>query len=426
MLKWELGLVAACQAVAAIGQLAGVRILTEVLSPAVFGEVSLLLGAAALSTSMIFNPTMQALMRHYPAYTETGRSGVVVAVALKNICRAVKIAVLTSLPLVALAVYFGWITLIGFLLLIVLVGVDGLRMFETTVLNISRKHGRYGLWQIGEAWGRPAVAYCATALLGVSPEMVLAAFVGTTAALYVALRGGSAQTMSAPRDDLREDELLKKFRTYAGPLIPVGAIGWVYGMADRYMIGALLSAQDVGTYVAVYGLASRPILMLSNITETTIRPVYYSSIGKGTGASTRYLAAWFLISAAGAGAVCLAFVGFHQQVAHLLLGPAFREGSYLASWIAAGYGLLALTHITTRICFAYDATRSVLMSEAVGALLAVLIGFPLIYTFGLQGAAMAVPLYFGIQLALSAYLARQSVRNSCESRGSLDARRRSV
>lgn len=410
MLKWELSLVAACQVVAAVGQLVGIRILTEVLSPAVFGEVSLLLGVAALSTSTILNPTMQALLRHYPAHMETGNSANVITVAIKNICKAAKTAVPMSLPLVAIAVYFKWITLSGLLLLMVLVGVDGLRMFEATLLNATRKHGRYGLWQIGEAWGRPAVAYVATTLLGVSPEMVLAAFVFTTAALYVALKEVSTQTTTASRPDINEDELLEKFKSYTRPLIPVGLIGWIYGMSDRYMIGALLSAQDVGTYVAVYGLASRPVLMLSSIVETTIRPVYYASIGQGTGAGTRYLSVWFLIAAAGVGAVCLAFAGFHQQIAHVLLGPAFREGSYLASWIAAGYGLLALTHITTRICFAYDATRSVLMSETAGALLALVIGFPLIYTFGLEGAAMAVPLYFGIQLVLSAYLARRACR----------------
>jgi O-antigen/teichoic acid export membrane protein len=183
-------------------------------------------------------------------------------------------------------------------------------------------------------------------------------------------------------------------------------------MADRYMIGGILSVSDVGTYVAVYGLASRPMLMLSSITETAIRPAYYSAIGRESPASKKYLSAWFLISAASGLSVCLLFAYFHQYLSYLLLGPAFYEGSYLAPWIAAGYGLSALIHITTRICYAYDATRSVLITETAGAFLAVAIGFPLIYSFGLRGAAMAVPVYFGILLVLSGYLARQSIRNS--------------
>lgn len=413
MLKWDLCLVAAFQVIAAFGQLAGVRLLTEVLSPAVFGEASLLLGVAALVTSTLINPSLQALLRHYPADVESGNPAFVKAVAVKNIRRTVKTALLASLPLLVAAVLFRWVTLIDLLLVAALVGVDGLRMFQTAVLNATRQHGLYGVWQIGEAWGRPVLAYWVVTMLGVRTDTVLAAFVATSVALYVVLRSKTSAPAGAALPDGEDaDELLRNFRTYAHPLIPVGLIGWISGMADRYMIGGLLSAKDVGTYVAVYGLASRPMLMLSGITETAIRPRYYSAVGQESPSSKKYLSVWFMISVVGGVLICLLFAYFHQYVSFLLLGQAFREGSYLTPWIAAGYGLLTLTHITTRICYAYDATRSVLMSEAAGALLAVVIGFPLIYAFGLEGAAMAVPLYFGIQLLLSVYLARRSVLDS--------------
>lgn len=413
MLKWDLCLVAAFQVVAALGQLVGVRLLTEVLTPAVFGEASLLLGVAALVTSTLINPSLQALLRYYPADVEFSNPAFVTAVAIKNIWRTVKTAVQASLPLLVAAVLFRWVTLVDVLLITALVGVDGLRMFQTSVLNATRQHGLYGAWQIGEAWGRPMIAYWAVTVIGVRTDAVLAAFVATSAALYVVLRRKALVSAgAAPPNGIGEEELLRNFRTYARPLIPVGLIGWISGMADRYMIGGLLSAKDVGTYVAVYGLSSRPMLMLSSITETAIRPRYYSAIERQSSSSKKYLTAWLIISVVGGVAVCLVFAYFHQYVSFLLLGQAFRESSHLTPWIAAGYGLLTLTHITTRICYAYDATRSVLMSEAAGALLAVVIGFPLIYTFGLEGAAMAVPLYFGIQLLLSAYLARQSIRNS--------------
>jgi O-antigen/teichoic acid export membrane protein len=60
------------------------------------------------------------------------------------------------------------------------------------------------------------------------------------------------------------------------------------------------------------------------------------------------------------------------------------------------------------VCFAHDATKSVLLSEATGAVLSGVVGFPMIYFYGLEGAAMAVPVYFGMQLLLSAYLARRA------------------
>lgn len=401
------------QVLTVLGQLVGIRLLTEVLSPAVFGETSLLLGVAALATSTLINPTLQALLRHYPAYVESGNPSFVKEVAAKNIWWTAKFALPTSLPLLVTALLFNWVTLVDVLLISALVGVDGLRMFQTTILNATRQHRRYGAWQIGEAWGRPLVAYLAAMIIGVSTETVIAAFVVTSAALYAVLgRGAQAPTAAAPSDRAREEELLRNFRTYARPLIPLGLIGWISGMADRYMIGGLLSAKDVGTYVAVYGLASRPMLMLSNIVETAVRPAYYLSVARKDRANKRYLGAWLLIVVAGAAVMCLIFVHFHQHISQLLLGPDFREASHLMPWIAAGYGALALSHITTRMCYAHDATRSVLVTEATGACFAVVVGFPLIYLYGLQGAAVAVPVYFGIQLSVSAYLARRSVHDT--------------
>ena len=400
------------QVVAVLGQLVGIRLLTEVLSPAVFGEASLLLGVAALVTSTLINPTMQTLLRYYPAYVESGNPSFVKEVAAKNIWRTAKFALPISLPLLVTALLFHWVTLIDVLLITALVGVDGLRMFQTTILNATRQHRVYGAWQIGEAWGRPLVAYLAATIVGVRTETVLAAFVVTSAALYAVLgRSTSAPTAAAQPDRAREEELLRNFRTYARPLIPLGVVGWISGMADRYMIGGLLSAKDVGTYVAVYGLASRPMLMLSSVTENALRPPYHTAVERGDLVkSKQYLTIWAAIVLLGGGTACAFLAFYHGQVAHLLLGPEFQESSYLVPWIAVGYVVLAAYHIAARVCLAHDATRQVFIAEAAGAVLSITIGFSFIYAFGLPGAAAAVPVYFFLQLLIATYFAFRSVK----------------
>ncbi|MCP9440072.1 MAG: polysaccharide biosynthesis C-terminal domain-containing protein [Nitrospira sp.] len=408
MLRWDLCVVGAFQVGSALGQVVGVRLLTEVLTPAVFGEASLLMGVAALITSTLVNPSMQALLRHYPAEARGGEQAIVEAVAIKNIGRTVKAALPVCAPLSLVAFLVGWVTPFDALLIAALVGVDGLRMFQTAILNATRQHRWYGIWQNGEAWGRPIVAYGAVTVLGVQADIVLASFAATSGLLYLMLRRKMPVSPLVSHKGSEAQEVLGNFKSYTVPLIPIGLIGWTSNMADRYMIGGLLSSKDVGTYVAVYGLASRPTLMLSSIAETAIRPAYYEALRQQSGASKKYIGAWFLISAFGSAVLWAGFALFHEEIASLLLGPAFRDGAYLAPWIAAGYGLLALVHITTRICFAHDATKSVLTSEAAGAVLSVVIGFPMIYLYGLDGAAMAVPVYFGMQFLLSAYLARRA------------------
>jgi O-antigen/teichoic acid export membrane protein len=401
--------VAASQIIAALGQLLGVRILTEALSPAVFGEVSLMLGAVALATTTLLSPTMQALLRFHPVYAQSSNPSLVEHVAIQRIKRFLVLALPLSLPLGFVGMNAGWISFSGVILLLVLVAVDGMRMFRTTIMNAARQHHRNGIWQVGEAWGRPLLAYLATAWWGIHTEIVLTAFIVTSIVLYGLLgRSLDLQPGAAPCTAVNEDDLLRKFETYSRPLIPLGLLGWVSGMADRYMIGGLLSVQDVGMYAAAYGLASRPMLMLSSIAETTIRPAYYSAIGRNDPSSRKYLLAWFAIVFSGGVAACVLFALFHQHLARLLLGPEFREASYLMPWIVAGYGVLAVYHIPVRVCLAHDAPRAVTITEAVGAVLAVVVGFIFIKAYGLLGAAIAAPIYFGMQLVVSIGFAIQS------------------
>lgn len=408
------------QVAAAVGQLIGVRLLTEALSPAVFGELTLIAGISTLATSVLVHPTMQALLRYYPEYLDRGERSPVEGTACRRIMRHVGLAVPLSIPLLILGWTGGWVTVTTAVLLLVLVMVDGLQMFRATIMNAGRQHRRYGAWQIGDAWGRPLLAYAAIGWLGVQTEVVLGAYILASATVYVSMNG--LGLLPPKSGETADADLSRKFASYAAPLVPLGVLGWLSGMADRYMIAGLLSPQSVGMYAAAYGLASRPLLMLSSVAETSIRPVYYSAIARHDATASRQaLLAWLGIVVFGGTAACLALAWFHQDIAQVLLGPAFRDSSYLMPWIAAGYALFAVYHITVRVCLAHDAPQAVTLTEAARAILALAIGFVFIRAYGVSGAAMAVPIYCGIQLLASVYLAARSVRTQAGKTGALVA-----
>jgi O-antigen/teichoic acid export membrane protein len=404
--------VAVFQIIGVIGQLVGVRILTETLSPAVFGEVILWVGAAALATTTLFSPTMQALLRYYPKYAPMGGGWLIERAAFLNIKRTFFLSLPLSLPLIVLGVMESWIDIIGVILLLMLLTVDGMRTLRTTIMNANRQHHRYGMWKAGEAWGRPLLAYVAITWWGIHTEVVIMAFITTSIALY-GLNSFISDRPSgvAPIITINETDLLRIFKTYSRPLLPLGLLGWISSMADRYMIGGLLSPHDVGMYAAAYGLASRPMLMLSTIAETSIRPIYCIALGHNdSAASQKYLITWFVVVFLGGMAACGLFVFFHHYIAQFLLGSEFRKASYLMPWIVLGYGILAVHHILVRIFLAHDAPHLVTYTEALGAVLAVVIGFISIKTYGVVGAAVAVPIYFGIQLVGSVSLGFRSIR----------------
>jgi len=399
--------VGSLQIVAALGHLAGIRLLTELLPPRIFGEFGLWLGVIPLVIGTLGAPTMQALLRFYPEYSLSGSGMLVRRIASRQIIRLA----LWSLPLLAgaAAVVFvrEWGSLVSILLLAALIVVELVRMQGGALLNSTRAHRAYGMWSVAEAWGRPVMAWWLISWVGAGVSELLAGY------LLASLSVLMVMWRFVPRDadiktEMESTAVARQFWAYVLPLLPLGFLGWVSGTVDRYLIGILLSPAEVGLYVAIYGLASRPMLLLSGVLETTLRPVYQEAVvRKDYNFATTCIRRWVgMILACSAFALMFTWIAY-DWLAALLLGEAYRSAASLMFWIVAGYVPCLLYHVASRIMYAHGATSRILMAETAGAIAALVLGFVFINQAGLVGAALAVPVYFGVQLVIGVTLARK-------------------
>jgi len=400
--------VASLQALSALGHLAGIRLLTEILPPSVFGEFGLWLGVVTLVAGALAAPTIQALMRFYPEYAQNREGWRVRNVARRQLVRLA----LWVLPLFAIgtavAIALGWANLLIVLLLVALIALEIVRMQGTALLNAVRAHRAYGMWSVAESWGRPLLAWLLASVVGLSATLVLVGYLLASLATWLVMRQFVPRDTEAQNDAEKSAELENRFWQYVLPLLPLGLLGWISGMADRYLIGILLDPAAVGLYVAIYGLSSRPMLMFGGVVETTLRPVYQHALVTGEPGRARHvLGKWIaIVSTGSAAAIILAWLG-NEWFARLLLGEPYRESSYLMPWIVGGYALCLQYHVISRVLYAHAATTRILLSEAIGALFALVLGYLLIRQAGLFGAALAVPIYFGLQYAVVLVLTRK-------------------
>jgi O-antigen/teichoic acid export membrane protein len=398
--------VAASQVFAALGQLAGIRILTEILTPGVFGSVSLYLGMVALFSVGYANPTMQAVLRYYPEYLDQGGGGGVRAVAFQQIMNLIIYSLPALIVINGIAFWVGWVNMEHLVLLVALIFVEMARMQNTTVLNAVRAHREFGIWSVAESWGRPLLAYVLIGVFGATTTVVLFGFFIASLVIFVVMRRYVPQDTIQGLPVNRRPELKEKFWKYSMPLLPLGMLGWVSGMADRYIIGSLLSPADVGLYVAVYSIASRPMLMLGRVIETTIRPAYQKAVVERNHDQAKdYLLNWLLVIAIGGIGIVVFSAFAHEWICNILLGPDYRKTSGFLPWITGGYLLLISSHLANRICYANNATKAILAIEGFNAFLILVIGFICIYNIGLFGAVIAVPICYGLKFLLSIYLA---------------------
>lgn len=399
----EGGWIALGQGLAAAGMLLGIRALTELAPPQVYGAVTLVLGISALGLGTLYGPVMQAVLRYFTQYSREELSNfryVVMRILFRRTVWSAAILGVTW-PLAHYVWGISWTLVVWVLPLVI---CDGLRTLETVLLNAARKTAKHALLSAGEAWAKPIGAISALLILGPRAESILAGYtIATGAVLYVYYRWGNPDAMLKWRIAMREDPKIRSsIEKYARPLLPSSAIGWLNGVGDRYLIGLMIGVEQVGIYSAIYGLISRPFLMSANIVELTIRPSYYSCVEKANRlASRKLLWKWFGITASIATIGFLATYFAKDVFIGLLLAQEYWVAVDLMPWIAWGYGLLVLAQVFEKVCFAYSRTGTVLFIQSLGGAVGLLAAYIGIKQQGLIGAAMAVPVYFGFQLIIT-------------------------
>jgi len=392
----------------ALGTLAGVRILTEFILPEIFGALMLLIGVTALIMGTTVSPVMQAAIKYFPEFDKDSPQKFRKTI-VSSLLRRLGIALCIScIVLVTASRFFTIDPLLVFLCALMLV-VDTSRTLETDLLNAARRHRAYATVVVAEAWVRPLAAVAFIMFFGASLKAVLIAYILATAAILLLFYNltepvGTGARLTQLQPDVR---LQKGITKYSLPLIPMAALGWINGVGDRYLIGSLLSLADAGIYGAVYGLLSRPFQMLSGIIELTLRPHYYKLVAQQKHPeAARLFRKWLVIVLLSVSAALLLVFLFDDLIITILLAERYRVGVNLMVWIGSGYALLAISDVFIKICYAYGYTRRILLVQVLGALLSVILSTAGIMMYGLVGAAMAVPIYFGMILTITIAVSR--------------------
>ena len=294
-----------------------------------------------------------------------------------------------------------------------LIVLDGVRSLETTFMNASGNNRAFAIVAICEAWARPLAAVICVRMLGPSASAVLlgyAAATGCILAFYYGLitpkRAGHAR-----QHVTRDEQLLLELKRFSLPIAPTSLLGWLNGVADRYLIAALLGLEQAGIYAAIYGLISRPFLMLGGAIELTFRPPYYQLTSHGNSiAAARLLCNWLAVLT---GLVTATFLGiwiFDARLITILLSHRYQSGISLVPWISGGYALIVISDVFTKACYARGDTGRIMIVQIVGGILGVLLPLLGILWAGLIGAAVAVPAYFGCVLLMTVFVARRLIR----------------
>jgi O-antigen/teichoic acid export membrane protein len=184
---------------------------------------------------------------------------------------------------------------------------------------------------------------------------------------------------------------------------------WISSMGDRYLIGGLLGLESAGLYIATYSLVLNLFSLIQGTVELLMRPYYFEAIANEVqGEVRKVFGRWIVLLASISVLVIVAVTILSGTIVTLFLAEDYREAALLMPYFAIGHALWAISLTVEKVFHARQNTKLCLVVRAAGAFLSVVVAAPMIYCFGLIGAAWAVPIYYGIQLVVCLVLASRS------------------
>lgn len=417
----------ASQIAIALAGLLGVRLLTEYLEPGIYGQVGLWLGLTGLGYQMFCSPLSQAAFRFYPEVSSSQNLQGLRQLSSRLLLRST--SSLIGVILVYGVVYSLWKKQpFGLFVLLALLAIaDVMQTFELGLLSAARRQKVVAAWQAIVAWARPLLAIVTVIGLGQSASSVLAGYLLATGGVLVVLWSvsfsfegihpkkpkvvssvlpqTSSETSShevsnpSAENAAISPQVRGQIAAYAWPLVPLGLVGWVHSLGDRYIIEQLVGIEAAGLYIATYGLILKPYTMAEGVFQQTLLPAYNQAISAFQWQQQqRIFRIWLacVATTVALGCVCVYFL--RDWVAYLLLAKAYRSTTPLMPWLGLGFACLAVAHVFEWRLYSLKQTRLVLLGQTIGAVASLIIAVPMIWYGGLLGAAMACPLYYAIYL----------------------------
>ncbi len=412
------------QLLSAITLLVGTRMLTELVAPDIYGQVALLNGFVALGVAVFSYPFICAGMRLLPECRNqrerTSLFGVVQAITARSSALAIGLLILGGGIYVYCMNGDVWL----FALTGMLLAVTVRRELGIQLLIGERKQRGASLWQTTDSILRPVLAISLVWFVGQTAAWVLAGYILASLisnTLWTIIGSQNADEHSRP-----QPFILRTFKrdvwAYAAPLIPMELIFWMSGLGDRYVIGYMLTATEVGLYAATYTIINEAFNRSAMVLLRIFQPVYFQASSENQNKDARMVLWIWMACVAALGIVGISLLWFTKDwVATWILAKSYHSAVELMPAIALGCALHALGTVTAQPLLAQKRTQVMLKGRVCGAVMAA-ISIPLmVHYYGLPGAALANPIYFGVEALVLTILAKPWRYMGAKNRGVINS-----
>jgi O-antigen/teichoic acid export membrane protein len=400
------------QIVAVIGALALVRVLTEYLDPAQYGQLTLGLTLAGLVNQVVMGGIGAGVGRYYAIAAEKQDLGGYLHATRVLLAYATVAVVLIGLILTASMHWLGyskWINLAGVALLFAV--LNGYSSTLNGIQNAARQRAIVAFHGGLEAWLKILLALGVVLWLGASGIAVIIGYACSTLLITISQFFFLRRTIPQPHGPISQGQKwAPQIWAYSLPFVTFGGFTWAQQISDRWALQAFASTSEVGQYAVLFQLGYTPIALITGMAMSFLGPILYQRSGDATdhGRNTNvHRISWRVARLS----IVVTLLGFaitfvlHEWLFGVLVAAEYRHGSHFLPWVVlAGGGFAAGQMLALKLM---SEMRSSAMTKAkiVTALIGTLLNVMGAALAGLQGVVWAMLIFSGIYFLWMAVLA---------------------
>lgn len=388
------------QAMAMIGALVGVRLLTELLEPAVYGELALGMTMATMVNQVVFGPLSNGATRFYAPAVEQGQlNGYFTAVRRLVLLATGFVLLIVLVVILGLCLFnrAGLITIASVAMVFAI--LSGYNVILNGMQNAARQRSIVAFHQGVEPWARFLIAAVLIIVFGATSATAMA---GYLIALTLVL--GSQYVFFRKNSSAYEVAIWKKRNwqrdiwKFSWPFASWGLFTWAQLASDRWALGLLATTQDVGLYAVLFQLGYYPMSMASGMAMQLLAPIFYQRAGDGND----------ILRNANVNILGLRLTSFilmltivifgttlplHKQIFGVLVANKYLSVSYLLPWMLLASGIFAAGQAITINLASQMRTTSMVKPKILTAVLGTILNFYGAYMYGTAGIVSACVLF---------------------------------
>jgi O-antigen/teichoic acid export membrane protein len=261
-----------------------VRVLTEYLSPAEYGYLTLGLTVSLISNQLIFGPLGAGVTRFFAAASDQNE----VTAYLRAVTTLTKqaillVTVLTGIGLIALVslelTQWAVLLVIGMMFSL----ATGFYTLANGIFLAKNSQIELSLFQISEPISKLAIAILFIIFIGSNSTAALGGYIVGTLMIftwqYFKLR--KIPTRSATNTSAAKEKWQNSIRYYGLPYASWGLFTALHLASDRWVLNSTQGPDQVGLYATLYQLGYLPVTMLVSVFSQVITPHLYKIAGEG-------------------------------------------------------------------------------------------------------------------------------------------------